>query len=159
MGEHADISALKSEGFAGFYKVASLMQNGCAGLPEKPGVYVALNPSMEKSFLPESVGGHFKGENPTVSLGELEQNWVDNSAVLYIGQTTRTLKQRVDEYMRFGKGKRVGHKGGRLIWQLANNRDLIICFRVDDNPRALESSMLERFKVHHGKLPFANLQK
>jgi len=143
----------------GFCKVAYLMQNGCAGLPEKPGVYVALNPTNEKSFLPESVGGHFKGKNPTVSLGELEQNWVDNAAVLYIGQTTRTLKKRVDEYMRFGKGKRVGHKGGRLIWQLANHQDLIICFRVVDNPRALESTMLERFVTTHGKLPFANLQK
>lgn len=158
MSEDSDISALKGEGFAGFYKVASLMQNGCAGLPEKPGVYVALNSNMEKSFLPESVGGHFKGENPTVSLAELEENWVDNAAVLYIGQTTRTLKKRVDEYMRFGKGKRVGHRGGRLIWQLANHRDLIICFRVDDNPRALESAMLEKFKANYGKLPFANLQ-
>jgi len=159
MSEHADIAALKSDGFAGFYTVASLMQNGCADLPEKPGVYVALNPTNEKSFLLESVGGHFKGKNPTVPLVELEENWVDDSAVLYIGQTTRTLKKRVDEYMRFGKGKRVGHKGGRLIWQLANHRDLIICFRVDDNPRSLESAMLERFEANHGKLPFANLQK
>jgi len=159
MDENTDISALKSEGFTGFYKVASLMQNGCAHLPEKPGVYMALNPNMEKSFLPESVGGHFKGKNPTVSLGELEENWVDDAVVLYIGQTARTLKKRVDEYMRFGKGKRVGHRGGRLIWQLENHRDLIICFRVDDNPRALESVLLEKFKRNYGSLPFANLQK
>jgi len=159
MSENADISTLKSEGFMGFYKVASLMQNGCAGLPEKPGVYVVLNPNKEKSFLPESVGGHFKGKNPTVSLGELEENWVDDAAVLYIGQTTRTLNKRVNEYMCFGKGKRVAHKGGRLIWQLENHLDLIVCFRVDDNPPALESEMMKKFEANYGRLPFANLRK
>ncbi len=33
-----------------------------------------------------SVGGHFKKRNPTVELLELENKWIANSIVIYIGK-------------------------------------------------------------------------
>jgi len=37
-------------------------------------------------FLDESIGGHFKGKNPTVAVGTLENKWVDDALVLNIGK-------------------------------------------------------------------------
>jgi len=64
--------------------------------------------------------------------------------------------------MRFGKGEPVGHRGGRYIWQLQDNKDLLMCWRpiikgVED-PSAMESELLCEFVGTYGRLPFANLR-
>ena len=63
--------------------------------------------------------------------------------------------------MCFGQGKPVGHWGGRLIWQLEDAKDLIVCWKVleKEEPREEEKKMIQAFKKQHeGKRPFANLQ-
>lgn len=42
--------------------------------------------------------------------------------------------------MSFGQGKPVGHWGGRLIWQLEDVKDLIVCWKVleKEEPRDVE---------------------
>jgi len=61
--------------------------------------------------------------------------------------------------MRFGNGKPVGHWGGRLIWQLKNNQNLIICFLLlpATEPIDLEKYLILNFESKYGKMPFANL--
>ena len=59
---------------------------------------------------------------------------------------------------RVGQGKPVGHWGGRLIWQLGNHADLLVCWRATtEEPRRVEESMLAALEIHYGRLPFANL--
>lgn len=156
---------LKTNGFCGFKTIREL-KNDISVVPKYRGVYVVLLPKMnEKSFLDEGTGGYFKDKDPNVSIGELEQNWIENSCILYIGKagganSNATLQSRLKQYMDFGSGKPVGHWGGRYIWQLKNADDLIVCWNMTDRePSEVESEMIENFKKQHGgKRPFANLR-
>ena len=104
-------------------------------------------------------GGYHKNKNPNVSLEILKQNWVEGVNVVYIGKATN-LKTRLRAYFSFGQGNNASHYGGRLIWQLANSRSLIVCWKVlpKENPREVEKVLIKTFKDQFNKLPFANLK-
>ena len=111
------VEKLKDEGFKGFVRVEELMRN--TNLPEdEKGVYVVLYTiGTYPIFLQVGTGGFFKDKDPNVSIEELKANWIDGEQVIYIGKAT-SLRNRLSQYMKFGSGKKVGHKGGRYIWQL-----------------------------------------
>ena len=118
-----------------------------------------IRPIKKKpQFLQIGSGGHFKGKDPNVSIEELRANWVDDTCVLYIGKAT-SLKKRLSQYMSFGRGSNVGHWGGRLIWQLADVDEMLVCWKeTSDVPRKVEEGMIADFKLKYGQWPFANLQ-
>lgn len=63
--------------------------------------------------------------------------------------------------MSFGQGKPVDHWGIRLISQLEDVKDLIVCWKVleKEEPRDVEKELIQKFKKQHkGERPFANLQ-
>jgi hypothetical protein len=159
-----DIKQLEQFGFIGFKSIKELQSNPSI-LPSTPGVYLILRPDKAvKEFLEIGCGGHFKGKNPNVGLTELISNWVDNTKVLYIGKAgglgrQATLKSRLKQYLDFGKGKPVGHWGGRLIWQLKNSNELIICWKplITEEPREFEGKLIQLFYSRYNKRPFANL--
>lgn len=160
-----DFSTIKSSGFNGFKTVEQLWNDNYASIPNEKGVYLILNPAKEAiQFLSTGVGGFFKGKNPNISINELTQNWVVNTATVYIGQaggddSSATLKKRLRQYLEFGKGKPVGHYGGRLIWQLENHKELLVAWKVVlGNPREEEKKLIAEFHSFYGKLPFANLK-
>jgi hypothetical protein len=144
--------------------ISALQTSNCSEVPTQPGVYLVLRPNTERpDFLSESVGGHFKGKNPTVTVAELQSKWVEKALVLNIGKAgpgNATLRSRLKQYMCFGQGQNVGHQGGRYIWQLSNACDLLLCWRVtpDAVPRTVEKTLIEKFQAAYGKLPFANLK-
>ena len=121
--------------------------------PEVDDGYVTLvNAKKDKN-------GKVKITNPNVPVSELENNWVNNTCVVYIGKAT-TLSKRISQYLRFGDGENIGHWGGRLIWQIKDSKDLQLCWKpVDTNPREEEKRLIADFKRQYdGKRPFANLQ-
>lgn len=128
-------------------------------------VYLVLNPSYEKpEYLEIGTGGHFKGKDPNVLIEELQRNWVENSLVVYIGKagsetSKATLNSRLKQYFGFGQGKNVGHWGGRLIWQLKNCNDLILCWKPlsAEDPRTVENNLIKKFVSEFSQRPFANL--
>ena len=70
------INEFKSEGFSGFVTIDELMKNNCSQIPTKKGIYIVIRKSNKKpTFMIESVGGHFKGKNPTVDISKLESQW------------------------------------------------------------------------------------
>lgn len=157
---------LQAQGFEGFKTMGELMDGTKALIPAQKGVYVVLRESESApQYLVKGTGGFFKGKDPNVSLAELKENWVAKTSVLYIGKaggtgSSATLRKRLDQYLRFGQGANVGHRGGRYIWQLADSRDLVVCWKVlpSDEPREVERQIIEDFKATHaGKRPFANL--
>lgn len=159
-----NIEEMKDFGFKGFETVETLMMYECSQVHKQKGIYFVLNTNGSPSFLQQSVGGHFKNRNPTVSVNELKENWVDSTLVVYIGKaggsnSRATLQSRLKQYMRFGEGEPVGHWGGRLIWQLANNSDLTICYKTlsASEPRDEEKKLILDFELNYGKMPFANL--
>ena len=110
------------------------------------------------SFLSVSLGGRFKGKDPTVSSRELCENWVTGTPVVYIGKAT-SLRARLRQYRDFGNGKPVGHWGGRYIWQLADAAELLVAWKpTAGEPRTIEAEMIAAFVQQFGKRPFANLK-
>lgn len=163
----SNLEIYQEAGFEGFKTIKELIMTDCKDIPIQQGVYMILRKgNTHPIFLQEGTGGYFKGKNPNVPLEELEKNWVEDD-IVYIGkaggsESSVTLQKRIALYMCFGQGKPVGHWGGRLIWQLADAKDLIVCWKVlgkNEEPREVEKEMIQEFKKeHNGKRPFANLQ-
>ena len=159
-----NIDDIKKAGFTGFKKMSELFIDS-SSIPKIKGVYLVLNPNFKKAeYLQIGTGGHFKGKNPNVTLDELKSNWVDNSLTVYIGKagsetSNATLHSRLKQYFGFGQGKNIGHWGGRLIWQLKNSADLIVCWKSlpNDDPRTFENQLIRKFVSEFSKRPFANL--
>ena len=135
-----------------------------SSIPQIKGIYMVLNPTKKGKFLAVGTGGHFKGKNPNISISELKENWVDDTIVVYIGKagnegSSATLKSRLRQYFGFGQGKNIGHWGGRLIWQLENSADLIVCWKAlpTEDPRSVESAFIQEYVTRFSKRPFANL--
>lgn len=155
---------LKAEGFIGFIPIKSLKYD-LDKIPNEPGVYMVILPNRKNiSFRTQGTGGYFKGKDPNVSLDKLNDNWVSNTCVAYIGKAggdnSSSLKARIKLYLEFGIGKNVGHYGGRYIWQIEQSDELIICWKpiLDDVPRKIEKGYIQLFKSIYNKRPFANLQ-
>jgi len=159
-----NIDEFKKAGFVGFKSMEELFIDS-SQLPAVKGVYLVLKIDKNiPSFLQIGTGGHFKGKNPNVLIAELENNWINNTIVVYIGKaggetSNATLKSRLKQYFGFGQGKNVGHWGGRLIWQLASSKRLIICWKTlpNDNPRLFEMQLIRDFVAQFKNRPFANL--
>lgn len=159
-----DLNEIKKAGFSGFMKMNELFTDS-SSIPAIKGVYLILKTDGKKpGFLDIGTGGHFKGKNPNVTTTELEANWVDNTIVMYIGKAGKegsnaTLKSRLRQYFGFGQGGNVGHWGGRLIWQLKDSNNLVVCWRSlpSDDPRTFESNLIKLFVTQYLKRPFANL--
>jgi hypothetical protein len=151
--------------FEGFQTVAYYREN-LHQIPKLPGVYVLARVKKEgPQFLAIGSGGHFKDREPNVSLNELGANWVEGASVVYIGKAgsrtgSATLRDRIDQLLKFGEGRKIGHWGGRLLWQLADHEELLLGWMVisDRKPSDVESELINEFKSHFGCRPFANLQ-
>lgn len=158
-----DIEQIKKAGFTGFKTMKELFTDSSA-IPKIKGVYLVLNLTKKGEFLTVGTGGHFKGKNPNVSVSELKANWVDDTIVVYIGKagkdgSSATLQSRLRQYFGFGQGKNVGHWGGRLIWQLKNSADLVVCWKAlpTADPRTVEADLIQDFVSKFSNRPFANL--
>ena len=153
------IGDVEDSGFTGFISIEKL-QNETSMVPSCSGVYMVVRSTKTAPrFLSEGTGGYFKEKNPNVSIEELQANWVDDTCVLYIGKAT-SLRKRLKQYIDFGKGRSVGHRGGRYIWQLEDADQLLLCWKETPNedPKSVESAWISSFKLFYGVRPFANLQ-
>ena len=157
---------LQKCGFEGFKTVSELMNN-CKDIPKEMGVYVVLRERNEKPVILEKRPFNCQEEKyPSYSKSDLENEWVEGAQIIYIGKAgglafKTELNKRLRTYIRFGKGKKAAHGGGRSIWQLADAKDLEVCWRVlsTEEPRDVEEKMISDFcSKHGGKRPFANRQ-
>lgn len=155
-----EIEQLKTQGFKGFKSVKEL-RTSLEGLPVEKGVYAVIrDKETAPTFVEKGTGGYHKQRDPNVPTVELNDNWVEGTTIVYIGQTNRNLKKRIGELIKFGQGKAVGHWGGRLLWQLADAEELIVAWKElsDSDTMAMERNLLDKFKSIYLKLPFANLK-
>lgn len=148
-------SSLEAAEFVGWVPFAAIGKSAC---PSSGGVYVITYSSNGPvAFSDRSCGGWFKGRDPTLPREALIANWVDGAEVVYIGKANQ-LKRRLTQFADFGAGKRVGHWGGRLIWQLPNVDPLRVAWKETPGraPIEVESELIAAFRRAHGKPPFAN---
>jgi len=163
---------IKANGFIGFEKMSNLFRDK-SSISNIKGVYLILyldNNPPEFVRVGSGPALYKKKKNPNVSLDELKSNWVDKTIVINIGKAgglnqkgiegKETLKSRLTTYFSFGQGKDVGHYGGRLIWQLKNSKDLIVCWKPtpESEPREIEQRLIKEFSGTYRQRPFANLR-
>ncbi len=147
---------LRDEGLEGFLRVIDLVA-GPSPVPAGPGVYAVVRRSnAPPQFLPASVGGHFKGKDPSVTTANLEEKWVEGAASLYVGRASN-LRQRLHLLARFADGQPVAHWGGRYLWQLADHDDLLVAWQETGDQIAREAELTREFIDVFDALPFANL--
>ena len=151
-------------GFEGFLPISAVM-NDFEKIPKQKGIYMILHLGKEYAFQEKNTGCRFKGEDPKVSIAELESNWVEGSKVLYIGKAgslngEATLYSRLKQFFRFGRGEEVGHLAESYIWQMQNPLDLVVCWKelTEVEPALIERKLIKASTVHYGKCPFANLK-
>ncbi|MFE2529721.1 hypothetical protein ACFXEL_36470 [Streptomyces sp. NPDC059382] len=172
MTSPADVTreTLALRGFRGFVPFGAL---GDSEVPAEAGIHVVVRPApagpdaSAPEFLPRSPAGHFKGRDPSVDVGVLNDAWVHGATILYVGKASggkdgrRGLRKRLDEYRRHGAGFPVGHWGGRYIWQLRDSADLLVAWRPtpDEGPGIAEASLIAEFLAVHAARPFANRKK
>lgn len=136
------------------------------------GAYLVLYLDGRKpEFVAKGTGSWYWGDL-NVDIAELNENWVEDTVVIYIGQagarpdgswSDGNLKDRIRCYMRYGQGKSCPHKGGRSIWQIKDAEKLYVCWKElpnkTVNPKAYEGAIIQEFKdQYRGKRPFANRQ-
>ena len=156
----------QAAGFTGNASTLDLRSNP-RQVPDEMGVYAVIHDKTPMpSFLEVGTGGHFKNRNPNLPISDLKTNWVPDSTTVYIGKAgalsgRATLKTRLRQYIRFGEGSKVGHWGGRLIWQLAEHEQLRFLWMPtpDEEPREVEKRLIAAFEARFGQLPYANLTR
>lgn len=149
------------KGFEGFVSFDELQNGGLEAVPATSGVYLVVRPAKsDPVFLDESCGGHLKGKNPTELVDVLKAKWVAGTPVIYIGKGDN-LRRRLKQYAAFGAGRRVGHWGGRYIWQLADRDELVVAWKPcspEQTAAAVEAELVAAFKrANSARLPFANI--
>ena len=159
------VSGLRSLGFAGFVSIESL-RDRVHLIPSEQGVYLLLrNLDLPPKFLSIGTGGHYKNKDPNVPITRLKNEWVFDATIVYVGKAggieiKSNLKSRITGLLRFGEGKKAPHSGGRLVWQLCDAEQLLVCWKVvkETEPRKIEKMIIGKFKQsHQGMRPFANL--
>lgn len=71
--------------------------------------------TKEPFFLDKGSGGYFKGTDPNVAIKILQEKWVYNTPVLYIGKAggegkEATLRSRILQYLNLDKVNQSGIK-------------------------------------------------
>ncbi|MBF6612772.1 MAG: hypothetical protein IVW55_06540 [Chloroflexi bacterium] len=156
-------STLEEAGFTSFVPIQALGQGKLRDVPQKAGVYVVLREHDSKAlFLDVNPGGWFNGD-PTVSKDELVERWVSNAHVIYIGKGSgaKGLYQRMRQFIRFGQGHVIGHRGGHYVWQVEQSQDFVIAWKLTEptqTARDLELELFREFESVYGS-PFANLTR
>ena len=153
---------LVDRGFLGFVPLLDLDSKV---VPKAAGVYVVLREQDERpEFLDANPAGRFKGKDPTVAGSLLASIWTEGAHCIYIGKANKTattdLRRRLTDFREYGRGRPVGHQGGRYIWQMSGSDQYLVAWMEtpDADPATVESALIAEFRSHYGARPLGNLK-
>lgn len=149
-----DRNHLEEIGFRGFVPFAAL---ATAGVPREAGIYVVLRTSTTTPEILEITRARAGSAYP---LRDLEARWVTGTPVLYIGKAEAKaggLHKRLGQYARKGSS----HAGGRSIWQLADQDELLVAWVTTPGESAEDVEIRYRaaFADVYKQWPFANRKR
>jgi hypothetical protein len=162
--QDARIDGIYLGSFSPSITIRELQHTNCRDVPIGKGVYLIIRHSLNRpEFLRKSVGGWYKKLDPSYPLKFVVSQWVDGACLLYVGKANgkKGIRQRLRQFIQFGLGKPVGHRGGRLIWHLKDYPDMLVHWLETAwrDPDQVETTLIKAFRKVHGRRPFANLQK
>lgn len=135
----------------------TLYRFSCQGIPDMPGVYRVL--------APEGIPIQFKSTAsnltaPLYPVDVLTQKYADcqDKQTLYIGKARgkKGLRQRLQQYMKYGWNEAGNHKGGRAIWQIQNAGMLLLTYEPCSDCVMREHQLLRDYRTTNGCYPLAN---
>ena len=149
----SNANSIRKDGFKGFLSVSNLIDSRCCDIPDSRVIYLVLR---LKSGKPSFCSAKYRESK--YSTKALREHWIYNSVVLYIGKASKSLRDRIYAYVRFGQNKNSGHAGGRSIWHLSDSNQLILCWKItpDSDPIVLERDLIKEFKSIYSYRPYAN---
>lgn len=142
--------------------IKNLYFDGLINVPNEKGIYVVLKPEeMILNLLPTTTAiTSYNNRNLLYDLDALNKKYNNSDkTLLYIGKAggeKNKLKSRIGQLVRYGYGEVDNHRGGRAIWQIQNNKDLLIGYFLCNEPNSKEKELLEKYKDMYGVLPLAN---
>ncbi len=151
-----------------------LNKGGLSDIPNKSGYYIVYLPERFKIILKpqtDAVESYVrKGETinlvyPLEILNtklETIQRIQDKEfkEILYIGKAEgkNGLRQRITQFVAYGYKDGNNHRGGRALWQIENNKSLLLDYFVCEDAEAKERELLRAFQQKYQTYPFANWQ-
>lgn len=157
-GRKFDVADLQRRGFQGF-KLVRELEDRAEGVPTKPGIYAVVRADdTPPRFLTLNPAGRYSGD-PTVPIQKLKKTWVTGVQTLYIGKAEKSLRKRLGQLVRFSRGRRIAHWGGRYLWQVECSCNFQVAWLEHKDPKRKERELLAEFEHAFGRLPFANLRR
>jgi transcription elongation factor GreA len=138
----------------------------------RPGVYLVEWPGVEarapldhgqlRAWLERVETLRLDGQRPTPHelAARLARYWLPEQTIVYVGQTTRSLRRRVAEFAATPLGERRPHAGGYWLKTLRDLDRTRVWWAETDAPEEYEDALLEAFGEaigEPGTLPFGNL--
>lgn len=151
--------------FDRFYSIEELYKKGFQDIPDKKGIYIIIKPgNIDIIFSVDTTAiKEYKGKNLLYDLKELKDKYGNSDKkILYIGKAggeINKLRGRIRQLIKYGYREADNHRGGRAIWQIENNKELLIGYSVCDNPREKEKELLQEYFKKNRTLPLANWSK
>lgn len=145
-----------------FYSIGQLYHDKCTAIPNEKGIYVIIVPdSFMVEFSNQTTAiSEFNGQTLLYPKAELISKFDrTDKKVLYIGKAggaKNRLKQRIRQYIKYGYKESNNHRGGRAIWQISNNKHLLIGYLICDAPEAKEQQLLVEYYKKYQTYPVAN---
>ncbi len=147
------------------YTFSSLKNGDIEKIPETPGVYfVTCHKDYDYSYLTMTEGiKSYKGKSTVKTIDVLkgigDKHKRSGSTILYIGKADN-LQVRIRQYMNWGYNvKDNPHSGGKMLWQLKNNKLFNVSYiEIDDkeDPEKIETHLIDQHIIEYHCKPFAN---
>jgi len=140
--------------------VESLYGDRCANVPQQGGIYFVCVPEGFTVTILEHTTAitEHGGDTLLYAAGMLREKYQrGDKRILYIGKGD-VLNMRIRQLVRYAYGEVNNHRGGRALWQVEGNKQLVVGWFACEDAAAWESNLLHQYQAAHCTLPLANHQ-
>lgn len=149
-----DRTALEAVGFRGFVPFAAL---AATGVPREPGIYVVLRTSTTRPEILELTRARAGSGTRCMTLRRDGSRGHPCCTSAKLRPRAGGLRKRLAQYARKGSS----HAGGRSIWQLADQDELLVAWATTPGESAEDVEIRYRatFADVYKQWPFANRKR
>jgi len=148
--------------FGKFHSLEDLHDGRFAWVPDETGIYIVIKPkNLDAIFSSNTTAiAEYKRKSMLYSIDKLLSKFEhSDKEILYIGKAggnDNKLKERIEQFVKYGYRLVDNHRGGRAIWQMENNKNFLLGFVECNNPEEEEIKHLSQYRQKYGVLPVAN---